>query len=313
MKGLELSGLFYREVIKEFLRTQYPEYKERIAVGLAGEGSECSGCDDELSRDHDWGARICLWMTKDDYEKTGKELQYSLENIAQEFRGYPVIWIPGRSGAMQTELWYRKFLSLERPPQTVGEWLRIPEHHLAAACNGTVFADPLGEFTAIRDELLLGYPEDIRLKKLAARCMTIAQAGQYNYPRLRKRNDLVGALLAKNEFIHAVISAVYLLNNQYTPFYKWMYFGMCRLPEGGKEIGDLLRRLAEAGESGQSEEIIEEICRSLIRKFREQDITDVPEEETYLVRHGESIHRHIYLAALRDTDPWTDSFSMGGM
>ena len=62
----------------------------------------------------------------------------------------------------------------------------IPEHHLAAAANGEVFWDPMGEFSAVWKELRLGYPEDIRLKKLTARCMTIAQAGQYNSSPFKK-------------------------------------------------------------------------------------------------------------------------------
>ena len=310
MKGLELSRLFYRDVIEDFLRERYPEYVDRIAAGLAGDGSECYGYDDQLSTDHDWGARICLWLSEGDCREIGEELQQSLKSVASTYMGYSILWIPGRCGVLQTGTFYRKYLTLDRPPQTVGEWLQIPEQNLAAACNGEVFEDPLGEFTAVREELLLGYPEDIRLKKLAARCMVIAQAGQYNYPRMMKRNDPVGAMLAKNEFVRAVISAVYLLNNRYTPFYKWMYHGMCQLKVCGEQVGKLL---AELTDGSNTESIIEDICRQLIREFQRQGITGISETDTYMVHHGESIHDHIYLAALRDTDPWMDRFFTGEM
>ena len=119
---------------------------------------------------------------------------------------------------LETGAFYRKYLAVEGVPMTIGQWLNIPEHHLATVTNGKVFADPLGKFSAVRQELLQGYPEDIRKKKLAARCMTIAQSGQYNYPRVMARGDKVAAAQTEGEFIGAVISAVYLLNNRYTPF-----------------------------------------------------------------------------------------------
>lgn len=305
MKGLELARLYYTDVIQPFLKERFPEFENRIAVGLVGEGSECYGYDDEISRDHDWGVRICLWMNRQDFASAGCEILKGLRELPERFRNFPVVWIPGRNGVLETGNFFKKYLRLDRAPRTVGEWLSIPEDHLATASNGMVFCDPLGEFSAIWEELRLGYPEDIRLKKLAARCMTAAQAGQYNYPRLLKRQDHVGALLAKSEFIKAVISIVYLLNNRYTPFYKWMFYGMKQLPILGERIGFLLEQLI----CSETEQVqIEQICHLLTTEFRRQKITDVREDETYLAVQGESIHQHISVEALRNTDPWTDKF-----
>ena len=55
MKGLELCELYYKEVGAPMIAGKFPGYEEKIAVGLVGDGSECFGYDDELSRDHDWG------------------------------------------------------------------------------------------------------------------------------------------------------------------------------------------------------------------------------------------------------------------
>ena len=62
MKGLELSRSFYEGAGAPMLQERFPELLGRIAVGLAGEGSECFGFDDELSADHDFEPAFCLWQ-----------------------------------------------------------------------------------------------------------------------------------------------------------------------------------------------------------------------------------------------------------
>ena len=55
MRGLELSRLYYEQTGRPALEDRFPELLPQMAFGLAGEGSECFGFDDEFSRDHDWG------------------------------------------------------------------------------------------------------------------------------------------------------------------------------------------------------------------------------------------------------------------
>ena len=74
MQGLELSRRYYEEFGINMIKEQFPEYENRIAVGLAGAGSDCFGFDDEISRDHDFGAGFCLWLTEEDNELFGFEL-----------------------------------------------------------------------------------------------------------------------------------------------------------------------------------------------------------------------------------------------
>jgi hypothetical protein len=55
MKGLELSRQYFTDVAEPLLKRDFPALYPRLAAGLAGNGSECFGYDDEISRDHDWG------------------------------------------------------------------------------------------------------------------------------------------------------------------------------------------------------------------------------------------------------------------
>ncbi|MBO5496429.1 MAG: hypothetical protein J5967_03415, partial [Oscillospiraceae bacterium] len=62
MRGLDEARALYEEYGAPMLHEKFPAWEGRIAVGLAGHGSECFGFDDELSRDHDFPQGFCLWL-----------------------------------------------------------------------------------------------------------------------------------------------------------------------------------------------------------------------------------------------------------
>jgi hypothetical protein len=53
MGAIESNRRFYEENVAGLIHTRFREYEERIAVGIAGEGSDCFGYDDLILRDHD--------------------------------------------------------------------------------------------------------------------------------------------------------------------------------------------------------------------------------------------------------------------
>ncbi len=271
MRGLEGAREYYERFGRPMLEKEFSDVLDRIAVGLVGEGSECLGYDDELSRDHDFEPGFCLWLTEEDERSFGFRLERAYASLPKEFDGasrslmHPVGG--NRRGVMTIGEFYSRFLGAPDVPSDLLWWLYTPSHALLKASCGEVFADPLGTFSRTREKLLCGYPEDVRNKKLAGHMVFMAQAGQYNYGRLLKRGEHGGAQLALYEFVKHAVSAVYLLNNRYEPFYKWVFRGMRELPMLG-DLGDVLQSMLEMG-NGESEakvkrEVIEDVARMLL-------------------------------------------------
>lgn len=315
MKGLELARLYYEEYGRPLIHQHFPQYEERIAAGLVGMGSECFGFDDEISQDHDWGPAFCLWMNRQTYEAIGKALQTELAGLPKTFAGFngrqESNWGGGRTGVFEIGQFYRQFIGFDHVPADLPEWRVIPEANLATATNGQVFTDPTGEFSAFRESLQLFYPEDIRLKKIACRCMIMAQAGQYNFMRCVRRGEFVAAQCAEAEFINTAVSMAFLLNKQYKPFYKWMHRTLLKLPLLGNAIYHLCFDLTTAHtvESVQKvyerkSDLIEAICRHIIGELKRQELTD--SDSDFLLDHGSLVQNRIQDPVIKSMSVWTE-------
>ena len=72
LNNFDNSRRFYEKQVSGMIRNLFSVYEDRIAVGLAGEGSDCFGYDDFISRDHDFGTGVCLWLTDEDRQTAWK-------------------------------------------------------------------------------------------------------------------------------------------------------------------------------------------------------------------------------------------------
>jgi len=234
MNGLELAEKYYREEGRPMIEAQLPEAIPYLAAGLSGDGSDCLGFDDTVSRDHDFGPGFCIWLTEDGYKKYGQALQKLYLELPGLYEGFPArIEDPHsgkRVGVFEINDFYRTFLGDGLIPATDDQWLRLPEDRLAAATSGKVFEDNAGEFTALRNRLLAYYPERVRLEKMAQALHLIAQTGQYNYARCMRRGDVMGAGITIHEFLRQVIHLIHLIDRRYEPYYKWAWKSFTLLP-----------------------------------------------------------------------------------
>ncbi len=308
MQAMKLSREFFEEVAKPRLFSDFPEIAPHIAAGLVGNGSECFGYDDELSTDHDWGIDFFIWL-KDEDEGHIEPLTKWKNALFEEHSDKMLrrrSEYGARIGVMTEGCFYESLIGFPDGPQRIQDWRVIPEENLALVVNGEVFFDGAGEFTKTREYLLGFYPEQLRLKKIAARCMAIAQTGQYNLSRCIKREDWVTLRTVLSRFNDEVISLVFLLNRIYKPYYKWAYKRMTELPILGDAIGTELYSLAllsalDSDTFKKQEECIARICGALISELKRQELAS--SDDWFMAVHGAEVQSKITDDFLRHLPP----------
>lgn len=308
MKGLELSRGYYEDVVRPAIEEKFGDKINRMAFGLVGDGSECYGFDDELSQDHDFGPRVQIWLTNEDFEEFGRDLQKFMETVTKEYKGYKGVnmsqYGDGREGVFTIGGFFARFIGMDHVPAGIQEWRMIPEVNLSIATNGEVFYDELGRYTKFRKILQRQYPEELRMKKMAAKCMKMAQAGQYNYVRCMQRGEYVAAWIAASEFIKEACSMVHLLNKSYCPFYKWAHRSLKTLPILGQEVAMYMDGFISASEVRASAQIIEKISAVIIEELQKEGLTN--SKSDFLLDHGPEIQSRIKDEKLRRLPLWSE-------
>ncbi|WP_085875662.1 DUF4037 domain-containing protein [Peptoniphilus vaginalis] len=289
-KGIEISEDFYFNQVKPFILKNYPDLVRYSAFGLVGEGSECYGFDDEISKDHDFIKR-CSWFLPRDIIS---QLPITEINLGD-----------GLVKIIAVEDFYKYYTLYEKGPLTLKEFRKVPQDLLSVATNGKIFEDNYGKFSYIRQRLLAYYPKDLVLKKLAYLCNKIAQSGQYNYQRCLKRNNLMGAQIALSEFLQYYCEFIHLINKKYMPFYKWQYRSLKSLHLLGEYTCskmDALLSYSDISESLQKIDIIEEMCEKLVGYLNKANLSNL--NANFLKYHSSEIVKKINDEELKNEDTW---------
>lgn len=317
-KGIELCKAYYETYGKPMIHNQFPEYENKIAVGLVGEGSDCFGFDDEISKDHDWGPSFCMWVSEETYEKIGKQLQEAYKQLPSEFMGYSYKKTVSRQGENRRGVssissFYKQLLGednieIDKEYQITVNWKETADASLAAAVNGEVFYDKEGYFTKVRQQLLQGYPESIQYLKLADSAAKFSQTGQYNLKRMKIRKDFVTAQIMLGNCIREAIKLIFYMQNQYPPHDKWLFYALQKqmllekIEENQKKDKDgnqkkekidsiqfikLLKSLGQQETTVSKEEIIEELAKILSKWLYQKGF--ISDTETYLDAHTEEL------------------------
>ncbi|MCM1542706.1 MAG: DUF4125 family protein [Blautia sp.] len=295
-KGLAIAREYYETYGKPMLQEKFPRYLDRIAAGLAGRGSDCFGYDDAASRDHDWGPDFCLWVTEETYAQIGKQLEEAYQSLPGEFKGYkraPRVNGKSRRGVIVISDFYGELTGAKSYEKI--DWSSVPDSSLAAAVNGEIFCDGEGVFTDFRNQLLQGYPENIRLLKIGENAARFAQAAQYNYMRMKRRGDGLTAQVMLWKGVCYAMRLQHLIENRYPLHDKWLHKSL-EETEAGRELSLLLQQLMQEACGEQDDrvsEAIERVGDFLAREMYGMDI--ISDIDSYLDAHSEEL---IYKASL---------------
>jgi Domain of unknown function (DUF4037) len=249
VSGLELSESFYNEAVKPILESRFSGLQHSAA--LIGYGSDVLGFDTPVSTDHEWGPRLLLFLSEEDYEEYEAEISYTLrQKLPYTFKGFSTNFSSGgvqwqeyiQSGSINHKVWIQTIssffnLSLDFDLHSnieVADWLVFPEQRLLEITSGRVYHDGLGELNRSRAKFNY-YPKDIWLYLLAAQWSSIAQEEAF-IGRCGDVGDELGSQLIASRMIQKLMKLCFLMERQYAPYSKWFGKAFAQLPCGEKLI-----------------------------------------------------------------------------
>ena len=243
--GLELNRRFYEQIVRPLLDASFPGLP--YAATLLGPGSETLGFDTEMSMDHDWGARMFIFLREEDAQQGDAISKLLSHRLPHTFAGFPVHLPvdpdePGTRIFKQTLdgpvdhrvilITLRNFVQVQlgydlNQPLCVADWLTFPSHALGEFTTGAIYHDGVGVLTALR-ECLAWYPYDVWLYLLASEWQRIGQE-EHLMPRAGFVGDELGSAIIGSRLVRDVMRLCFLIEKQYAPYAKWFGTAFKRL------------------------------------------------------------------------------------
>ena len=191
--GLELAARLYEDPVGPKL-AGVPH-----AAALLGDGSEVLGFDDEVSTDHDFDARLQVFVAA----------------------GTETPPLPPAVEVTTVSRFFGDRLGFDPlGPIAVDDWLATPTQRLATLTAGAVFADTPGELTAARDALAW-YPTDVWRYVLAAQWLRVSQEEAF-VGRTGATGDDLGSRLVAARLVRDLIRLAFLVERRWAPYGKWL-------------------------------------------------------------------------------------------
>lgn len=307
--GLDLSALFYEEAVRPILEAEFPGLT--YSAALIGYGSEVLGYDTPRSTDHEWGPRLLLFLTEEDFRTRSERITETLgRRLPREFRGYSTHFgEPDEEGVRLLERRTSGPVDHKVEIHTVrgffvswtglnpheefepADWLCVPQQKLLEATGGRIYHDGLGELEKVRARLGY-YPRDVWLYLLAAQWRRIGQQEAF-VGRTGEVGDDLGSGLIAASLVRDLMKLCFLMEKRYAPYSKWFGTAFANL-ECAPELGPLFESVLASGSWREREKYLSESYEAVAKTHDSLGVT-VPvgakvspfHDRPYLVIHAE--------------------------
>ena len=223
--GAELGRRFYAEAVRPLLDAEFPGLP--YAAAHLGQGSDVLGYDTAMSRDHDWGPTVTLFLPEAEAGRAPAIRSMLAARLPDEFCGHRVH--PARPVVTTTvRAFARRQLGWDpADPLSVADWLSFPGQQLLSVTAGPVHYDGVGELSRLR-ERLAWYPTDLWRYLLAAGWTRLG-AEEHLMGRAGHAGDELGSAVIGGRLTRDLMALGFLLERRYAPYPKWFGTAFARL------------------------------------------------------------------------------------
>ena len=237
--GLTLARAYFFEVVEPMLAERFPNLS--YSAGRLGAGSDVLGLDDAVSRDHDWGLRLNLFVP----DAAVADVDLELERLLPvSFRGLPTRFAFTGQAERRHQIEVRSvsdFLNAHlgfdpRAGASTHDWLSLSGQAVLEVVAGPLFAETSDELVSAR-RALEWYPDDIWRYVLACDWIRIEQ----ELPLMGRAADVgddAGSRIIAARLVHIALHMAFMLERRWPPYAKW--------------FGTLFQTLQCAGEVGEA-------------------------------------------------------------
>lgn len=255
------------------------------------------GFDSELSRDHDWGPKLTIFVSSaEDRELVLTALCTHVPETFESFQTRPAMHEDGTQDfsvaaghkgippaievTMLASFLQRRFgVSIEdarcfdasNPSSwTLRDWLRVPSQELLCVSAGSVFHDGSGALSGFRQQLAVFYPPPVLAYLLASGWHIIGQESHL-MSRAGHSGDELGSALIGATLCRCLMRMAFLYARQYAPYQKWFGTAFRRLPIA-EHLSDDLNLIVTATDWQAREAAVGRACCALARIHRQSPI-----------------------------------------
>jgi hypothetical protein len=260
LPGLTLAREFFSEIVQPLIAERAAGVP--YAAALIGPGSDVLGFDTPVSRDHDWGPRLQIFLPERELPKRAKLLDRALASeLPNEFRGFPTCFsAPDAKGRRHPKENARSPLDHLIEITSVGRfsrrllgfdpldgmssrrWLLVPQERLLELTGGEVFSDSVGELTSLREHLSY-YPKQVWIYLMAAQWRKITRR-EALVARAGVGGDDLGSRLILAGLVREIVRLAFLLERRYAPWDQWLARALVKLRHASRLLPPLSRALS---------------------------------------------------------------------